>query len=144
MNQIAYGEIFVDATVQDIVLENAQLSCETYALENGLDEEICDTPTSIEGARDACISFVTTFESKDYRRFIGVSSGDNHIRIRKEAAENCVAAVESAGSGQTCDGYERTRCNDFGELHDPANSIHLSRIYQTLIQNLSAPGFLNN
>ena len=129
LNRIVFGDIFADATSRDAAVENAQLTCETSALERGLDTNLCDVILALEGGRNACISYATTFDSNDYGQFIGVSSGENHLKVKMEATASCVAAVQEAGSYQNCDAYNDTQCNEYGHLFDPEpeQSTRLSR-----------------
>ena len=129
INQIAFGDIFVNSISRESAIENAQLTCETHALEKGFERDICSTSVTIEGGRNACISYATTFTSSDYGQFIGVSSGENHIVVENEAVANCVEAVKLSGSAQTCDAFDDTKCNDFGHLYDPAQSTRSIPLY---------------
>ena len=126
VNQIAYGDIASDAAEEATARNSAQLTCETYALQNGMTRDICDTSITIQGGRNACISYQTTSDSSEYGQFIGVASGDSVLSVENEAVSNCVAAVTAAGSDQSCDYYKHTICNNFGHRYRYSSTARFS------------------
>ena len=127
VNQIAFGEIESDIADEATAIANAQLTCETYALQNGKTRDICDSSITIQGGRDACISYQITSDSSEYGQFIGVASGDSVLSVENEAVSNCVAAVTAAGSDQSCDYYKHTICNNFGHRYRYNSTARFSR-----------------